>query len=594
MGRERRIPARQAGLIVALLLVTACSSGGDTAAAPTTSTSTITTTTVPAIASSAGCGATAVADGETQVDIGDRWYLRHVPPAHDGTTPVPLVLDLHGYVEGAKLHAVASGLGAFGDDKGFVTITPQGLGPVAHWNVGVDTDDTTFLNSVLDDAERSLCIDEDRVYVTGLSMGAFMTSAIVCSDADRFAAAAPVAGIRDIDGCAPSRAVPVVAFHGTADPIVAYDGGFGPGVANLPNGSGGTLGQGAVDASKDEPSIEDITGAWADRNACSGAPIESPVAADVALLAWPCPAGAGAELYRVTDGGHTWPGSTFSKAIESFVGHTTMSVSANEVMWAFFVAHPRQITTPCPSVEPGTEHVTLGTRSYRRHVPDANGPLPLVIDLHGYSEGADRHASITGFESLGDERGFVTITPQGLGDLPTWDLTPEIADVGFVSDVLDDAERTLCIDARRVYVTGHSMGAFLISTLACSAMADRIAAWAPVAGMRAQPGCEARREPVLIQHGTGDETVRYTGGLSAEAADILDLPVDGPSIPDLATAWAARNGCDDEGPIEKADASVTWISYPCDVELRRIDGGQHEWPAGTTAVIWSFFAAHTN
>jgi polyhydroxybutyrate depolymerase len=60
----------------------------------------------------------------------------------------------------------------------------------------------------------------------------------------------------------------------------------------------------------------------------------------VTLLQWSCPPGADVELYRVTGGGHSWPGSTFSKAIESVVGPTTMSIDANEIMWKFFERHP--------------------------------------------------------------------------------------------------------------------------------------------------------------------------------------------------------------------------------------------------------------
>jgi polyhydroxybutyrate depolymerase len=527
------------------------------------------------------------------VEVGDRWYLRHVPPAHDGTHPVPLVLDLHGYAEGATIQAALSGIGPFGDTKGFVTITPQGLGSVPRWQVGVDTDDTAFIELVLDDAERALCIDEDRVYVTGLSMGAFMTSALACSDADRFAAAAPVAGIRDVEECEPSRAVPVVAFHGTDDQIVAYDGGYGPGVADLPNGSGGTIGPGAVDATSDEPSIQEITATWAGRNGCADGPAADEVAADVTRLSWSCPRSADVELYRVNGGGHSWPGSTLSRSIAQIVGPTTMSVSANEVMWAFFVAHPRHDTAPCTSTpEPGTKQITLGARWYRRHVPDFEGALPLVIDLHGFSEGADRAAAVTDFESLGDEQGFVTVTPQGAGELPAWDLTVTGVDVTFIGDVLDDVERALCIDRRRVYVTGHSMGGFLLSTLACSSLADRVTAWAPVAGARAVPACDGSPSPVLLQHGTADPTVLYTGGLSPDTAALLGLPAAGPSVPELAAAWATRNGCGADRPIESTEGAVTWISHPCDVELRRIEDGGHQWPDEAQDVIWRFFEAH--
>jgi polyhydroxybutyrate depolymerase len=187
------------------------------------------------------------------------------------------------------------------------------------------------------------------VFVTGLSNGAFLTSAVACRYADRIAAAAPVAGIRDIDGCDPARPVPVVAFHGTADTFVSYDGGLGSSIANLPapDGSGRTIGQQGAAATTTTapgtpkpPTIEDITADWAARNGCSPQKTEKKVASDVTLLAWSCPPDAATELYRVEGGGHSWPGSPFSKQVASVVGKTTESISANEIMWKFFQEHP--------------------------------------------------------------------------------------------------------------------------------------------------------------------------------------------------------------------------------------------------------------
>ena len=53
----------------------------------------------------------------------------------------------------------------------------------------------------------------------------------------------------------------------------------------------------------------------------------------------PCQA-ADDKLYRVADGGHSWPGSPLGPVIEKIVGKTTDTISANEVIWAFFQAHP--------------------------------------------------------------------------------------------------------------------------------------------------------------------------------------------------------------------------------------------------------------
>ena len=68
--------------------------------------------TVPA-KGSAGCDAAAVAAGETKETLtsggAERWYYRHVPTGYDGAEPRPLVLDFHGYSEGAEIHRQMSG-----------------------------------------------------------------------------------------------------------------------------------------------------------------------------------------------------------------------------------------------------------------------------------------------------------------------------------------------------------------------------------------------------------------------------------------------------------------------------------------------------
>ena len=301
---------------------------------------------------SAGCtAATPVPAGTTTItfDSGSEpgRYIQHVPPAHDGRTPVPVVLDLHGYSEGADTQALMSELPALGDAKGFVTINPEIVRTPARWKTSLDGNaaeggDTQWFGQLLDQAEQQLCLDQNRVFVTGLSDGAIMTSALTCALSDRIAAAAPVAGISQTQDCQFDRPVPVIVFHGTADPFISYEGGLGEAAKNLPapDGGPGTLGD-VLATSPDAsfPSIPDNAAAWAARNGCDSTPTESPVSADVTLVAYPCPEGAEVQLYRVNDGGHAWPGSTFSAAIASVIGKTTMTIDANTLMWDFFT-HP--------------------------------------------------------------------------------------------------------------------------------------------------------------------------------------------------------------------------------------------------------------
>ncbi len=357
MNRQRLLSVLLVGGLVTLA---ACSSDGSSAAKPSSTTKPGSTATpakapdpasVPA-AKSAGCGAaaTGVTAGQskpTMTSSGEsRWYYQDVPSAHDGTTPVPLVLDFHGYSEGADVHLQMSQLTKLGATEGFVTLTPMGTGPVPRWDAALGSKDVTFTGEMLDAVEENLCIDTNRVFVTGLSNGAFMTSAIACALGDRVAAVAPVAGVRDIADCAPERPVPVVAFHGTADGFVSFNGGLGEEALDLPapDGSGKTLRDTLTPDQLSERSATDavpaIMAAWAKRNGCAADTTEKQVAADVVEVSYECEPGDDAVLYRVEGGGHSWPGSPFSQSIVSIVGPTTMNINANEIMWDYFMAHP--------------------------------------------------------------------------------------------------------------------------------------------------------------------------------------------------------------------------------------------------------------
>ena len=236
-------------LVASGSIASACSSRTPTTIAVGTSTTRpeSSTTASPgpiAAKASSGCATSATIssrpDKITITSSGEsRWFLRHVPSTYVGSTPMPLVIDVHGYQEGASIHAIMSRLPEYGEAHGFITVGPNGTGTVTHWDTSLTGKDLKFIGDMLDATERDLCIDTNRVYVTGLSQGAFMTSAISCVYADRIAAAAPVAGVMsNIKNCQPARAVPLVTFHGTADGFVAFDGGLGKSALNLPSPDG--------------------------------------------------------------------------------------------------------------------------------------------------------------------------------------------------------------------------------------------------------------------------------------------------------------------------------------------------------------------
>src|SRR5262249_39003979 len=153
---------------------------------------------------------------------------------------------------------------------------------VAHWDTAHGSDDVVFLTAVLDQVESALCVDERRVYADGYSDGAIFTSFLGCDLSDRIAAIGTVDGLTAVADCKVTRPVPVIAFHGTADPYISYTGGFGAAALALPTPNGsGTLGQAGL-TGQGIPPVPDVVAGWAALDGCAaGPPAQTAVAADV-------------------------------------------------------------------------------------------------------------------------------------------------------------------------------------------------------------------------------------------------------------------------------------------------------------------------
>jgi len=346
-GRLRVAEVALAALALAALVAVAGCSGGDDAAAPGSGTPQrdATTTTAPeAVTTSAGCGRSGTPGEVTRTMTSgglERTYRLHLPPGvgADPDHARPLVLDLHGYIEGMDVHAAVSQMGQISDREDLVVVTPNGTGDPVFWNAtqapGV-VDDVAFLGELLDSVEAETCIDTTRVYAMGLSNGAFMSSRLACTMSDRIAAVGTVAGVMVWDDCTPDRPVPVIAIHGDADPIVSFTGAVGEGSGSLPLDDTTA----AVFSRLNLQPVPDAVAAWAERNGCAGEVSEEQIAPDVVRSTFGCGGDADVELLRIEDGGHSWPGSTFLQGASDIVGRTSMSISASEEIWKFFAAHP--------------------------------------------------------------------------------------------------------------------------------------------------------------------------------------------------------------------------------------------------------------
>jgi polyhydroxybutyrate depolymerase len=259
-----------------------------------------------------------------------RKYQLYVPRTYNAARPTPLVISMHGAGGWPVQQMELSRWNALAERQGFIVVYPSGMdsaGPRV-WRVDEGPGlpmDVRFVSDLIDKLEAEYNIDPARIYANGFSNGGGMAFVLSCQLSDRIAAVGMVGAAQTLpwSWCKDQRAVPMIAFHGTADTFAFYNGG-----------------QSWV-APSPFPAVPRWTASWARRNRCAARPVESAVATDVTRREYTnCADDASVVLYTVRGGGHTWPGGT--PLPEFFAGPTSRSVDATSEMWAFFREHPLQ------------------------------------------------------------------------------------------------------------------------------------------------------------------------------------------------------------------------------------------------------------
>jgi polyhydroxybutyrate depolymerase len=172
--------------------------------------------------------------------------------------------------------------------------------------------------------ESKYCINPREVFVTGMSGGGRMASQLACDASTTFAAVAPVAGLRLPSPCPATRPVPIVAFHGTADPVDPYDG----------NGQAYWT-----------YSVPTAAARWAAQDKCVKRATTGRHSGYTLTSYQGCAGNALVELYSLNGEGHEWPGGpTMPRSITGLLGPQSNAVNANSVMWAFFSRHPMPVS----------------------------------------------------------------------------------------------------------------------------------------------------------------------------------------------------------------------------------------------------------
>jgi polyhydroxybutyrate depolymerase len=265
----------------------------------------------------------------------NRTYLVHIPMGYDSTKPEPVVLALHGAAMTGSMMVRFSGLNETSEKNNFIVVYPNGtgFGPIQTWNAGGlppkmtkgKPNDVEFIGKVLDDLSTRTNVDAKRVYACGMSNGAMMCYRLAAEMSDRIAAIAPVAGTLAIPESHPKRPVPVLHFHGSADPIVPFDHATTkPSFMKL-------------------RSVDESIQTWVNLDGCDDKPTEDVLSKDgddmkvTRKIYSGGKNGSEVVLVTIDGGGHTWPGQ---KPPVEFIGKSAMNISADDLIWEFFQKHP--------------------------------------------------------------------------------------------------------------------------------------------------------------------------------------------------------------------------------------------------------------
>lgn len=268
----------------------------------------------------------------------ERTYVYHEPSSAPAAGTRTLIISLHGNMGTGAQQEDLTGFSTLADERGFIAVYPDGVDK--SWADGRGTtdadtqgiDDVGFISALIDEMVSKRGVDPKKVFVTGFSNGSMMTNRLGCELSDKIAAIGTLSGTMPetiSTTCAPKRGVPLMSFHGDADPFAPYGGG------EVNSSSGGKV-----------LSAEATRALWAEKSGCdattTSAPIADTVTDDETTVMREdnqgCKDGSEVVLFTVAGGGHTWPSSD-ANLTKALVGKSNEDVKASELLIDFFGKH---------------------------------------------------------------------------------------------------------------------------------------------------------------------------------------------------------------------------------------------------------------
>ncbi len=243
-----------------------------------------------------------------------------------------------------------------------------------------------------------------------------------------------------------------------------------------------------------------------------------------------------------------------------------------------------------PSPRPTSSIIKGKTRHYITNVPSGyskDKPIDLVFAFHGRT---NPNAQVRGYYKVEEAAGnnAIFIYPAGLpeeGPSRSWsdpgDRSDELRDFALFDQLLEEFSNNYCIDLDRVFVVGHSLGAWFTNSLSC-ARGSKIRAIGSVGGGTTINECTG---PVasLIMHNPKDRLAPFSSGETARNQMISQNQCSGTSSSTNPTSLkcVAYQGCNKIAPL-------TWCPHREDYDYRGTYY-PHTWPTSAGSEIWKFF-----
>jgi len=253
-----------------------------------------------------------------------RRFLAYVPSSYRPQANVPLWILAHGSDDSPEIFLSMSNMQRMAERHGFAFAGLEGIN--GDFNVGRDAnaenpygpDDVGYTMAVMQQVTKNLNVDMQRIRCAGFSRGARFCSRLASELSNFITGVAVVSGVRYPMPNNATRAMPLIAFHGTMDAVNPYKG-QGPEYWGT--------------------SVDDAVQRWATFNGCKTQHWKRLGSQVLESRHSDCRDNADVTLVLVTGGGHTWPGSMYNFGD---LGYVTHEIAAEKVMHDFFVTRPVQ------------------------------------------------------------------------------------------------------------------------------------------------------------------------------------------------------------------------------------------------------------